>query len=102
MKAPPTIASLVTTSLALATAVAIYAALRVGQVLLGAKQDPSLTLYDAHSGFFWRVLVSVYAAGLLFPLIAWLVRRGTLRIGAVEWALFAAGALLVAQATFAP
>lgn len=81
----------------------LYVALRIGQVVVAPELDPSRALFEAHSGFFWRVLTAMYGAGLFAPLAVWLCRkRPTFAARLTSWMLAAAVFSLITQAVFFP
>jgi hypothetical protein len=43
----------------------LYAGLRVVQKLLFIEPDPSLVIWSAHAGYFWRAWIAVYVGGML-------------------------------------
>jgi hypothetical protein len=54
-----------------ASAVLVYALLRLVQRLVLTEPDPTEVFYSEHAGFFWRAWTSVYAAGMV-TLVVWL------------------------------
>lgn len=51
-------------------AATIYAAIRVGQAMLGTEVDPALVIYSEHAGFYWRAWTAAYAGGMV-GVLAW-------------------------------
>ena len=91
------------TTLTLLVAACLYPLLRAGQVLFFPEPDPAAALYDVHAGYFWRILIAAYGAGLLAPLLFWFVRRAPERATRLLPPLVTiAAALLVAQAVLLP
>lgn len=84
-------------------AVALYATIRAGQVLLSREPDPRVAFFDAHSGFFWRIWISVYGAGLAAPIFVWLVRaRGDAIVLVWTWLVPAVAVFALIQAVLLP
>ena len=46
------------------TSVALYALLRIVQMLLFPEPDPALVLWSEHAGYFWRAWTALYAGGM--------------------------------------
>ena len=88
---------------ACATAIALYAALRVVQALLFKEPDPALVIWSEHAGFFWRALTVGYVGGMA-GIVAWLASaRHAARVAAVlAKAVPIAAALLAAQGLLVP
>src|ERR1051326_3803234 len=84
-------------------AIAIYALLRGGQVLLFPEPDPARVLYSAHAGFFWRAWIAVFTGGTA-GFVAWmLAARDSAKVARfLARAIPPAAALLAAQALLAP
>lgn len=81
-------------------AIAFYAALRVHQAVTTAEPDPTLVIYSAHAGYFWRAWTAAYAGGGAAA-VAWLL--GTARMArALPVALPVAVGAAVLQAAFFP
>jgi len=93
------------TSLAwgLVVAVAGYAVIRSGEVLLGTDPDPAKVGFSLHAGFFWRSLTMLYAGGIT-SFVAWAASRGHPHAAArgLVAAIPIATALLALQALFFP
>ncbi len=89
--------------LSIALAIVLYAALRVGQVLVVREPDPATALYDAHVGYFWRILTAGYGAGLLAPICFFVVEAAPLRAArAVAPAMALSASVLLLRSIFAP
>ncbi len=97
-------ARLVTTAcLSLSLTVVLYAGLRIGQVIVTREPDPATALYDAHVGYFWRILTAGYGAGLLAPVCFFFVEVAPLRAArAVAPAVALSASVLLLQSIFAP
>jgi hypothetical protein len=90
-------------ALTLLSGAAIYAALRTGQRIFAREPNPATALYDTHSGYFWRILIALYAAGMLAPLLFWLARRHFTGAARALPALVAiTSAVVVVQALLVP
>lgn len=87
----------------LLSGVVLYSTFRAGQVAFTVEPDPARALFDPHSGFTWRLLASLYAAGMLLPLHAWLAAsRPPLAARVLRALVIGAPVALVAQAAFFP
>jgi hypothetical protein len=89
---------------ALASA-AFYAALRVGQALVGNEPDPALIIWSPHAGFFWRAWTAAYF-GVMAGFVVFVVAARTLALDRVARALSVAvvvvALLVAAQGLFVP
>jgi hypothetical protein len=87
----------------LLSAVVMYAALRMGQVLFGTEADPAAILYSEHSGYLWRVTIALYAGGIVAIVTSIVEPRSPERTQHVlAWLLPFSALALVVQALFIP
>lgn len=87
---------------ACSAAMLFYGLLRIAQRLVFEEPDPTLVLYSAHAGYFWRAWTSAYAGGMA-GVVAWLAAgRDLARTARAASALVAvaAGVLVLASALF--
>lgn len=88
---------------AFATTALAYAVLRIVQHAFVPEPDPTLVIYSAHAGFFWRGWAAAYAGGMA-GVAAWLVagrhEGGVARAASVLITL--AAATTIAAAAFSP
>jgi hypothetical protein len=81
----------------------LYALLRGVQFVLYPEANPATVVWSAHSGYFWRMLIVGYAAGMTLFVAFALARRAPER--AARWllpALTVAAAAIALQAAFLP
>jgi hypothetical protein len=75
-------------------AVLVYAGTRSAQFFFVQEPDPATIIWSAHAGYFWRSLVSIYAAGTI-GFVAFVAakthadRLTTLLVGGVRLAAWA-------------
>jgi hypothetical protein len=87
----------------LVLAVAGYAVMRAGQVMLGHEPDPAKMAWSPHSAFFWRCLIMLYGGGIA-SFVAWVASRDRLPSAArgLARAILVAALLVALQAFFFP
>lgn len=88
---------------AAASAISVYALLRLWQKARATEPDPALVLWSAHAGFFWRIWIGLYVggtAGFLAYVAAGRQPVETARV--LSAAVVIATLLLLVQALFVP
>jgi len=84
-------------------AAALYAALRVGQALVGTEPDPALIIWSPHAGFFWRAWTAAYFGVMVGFVVFVVAPRAPERVArAVSIAVLVVAALVAAQGLFVP
>jgi hypothetical protein len=83
-------------------AVLIYALLRAAQ-LFSLEPNPATVIWSAHSGYYWRIWTTVFAAGMLAVLAYLAARRDAEQVArALPPATAVAATALALQALLAP
>jgi hypothetical protein len=87
----------------LVVAVGAYAIVRTTQRLLYPDPNPSLAIWSAHAGYFWRVWTVSYGGGIAAFVVLLIARRSVSGPAhALVPALGIAAALLALQAALLP
>ena len=82
---------------------ATYALLRAYDVVLHSEPNPATIVWSPHIAMFWRLLVAVYVAGMLGPLVFMAARRDLGRTARVLSAsVLVVGAIAGLQGLFMP